>query len=696
MGKSWVRIIEPRELCALGALALSMGSCAEPGSPPPAGPAQVPSAAPTAATPAAKAERPRVIVFVWDGLRPDSIDANTTPNLARLRDGGGVNFTDHHSAYPTFTMMNAAALATGGYAAAHGFYGNTEYQPGPVGRAAAGWELDFSQPIFTEDYGVLRALEVFYRPRGEHLLGSETLFEAAQKAKLKTAVVGKTGPAFLMDYREGGLILDENIAVPRDFAESLQRAGLPLPLRTTNYPYPFGGPKLASNNGDPTAETEAKVVWMADHGASDPRATSGSPHNGRNEYLMRAYLRVILAEFAPDLSVVWLRNPDTTEHHFGPGTPNHRDALVHQDTLLGELLAKLDELGLRAKTDLLVVSDHGHSTVAGSAKLFPLRGLSGPADGSGQLGKVQADGYSVSGGIRSADLLTRAGLAHVYDGSDCIFSPALSGVRADGKPVYPTNNATGNACGRAGVHYSTGDFRVPKPNLPPDTIVIAANGGSEYFYVLDHAPARLASVVSALQEHSVYGAIFVHSRYGSVPGTLPLTSIHAEGPRAAPPTPDLIVSFDFDETAIVAGAPGTEYASMQQLRGMHGSFSPIDVHNTLIASGPHFKTSFADPYPTGNVDVAPTIAAILEIPFNAPHGRVLEEALRGKEPALTVATRVEPSSAVSVRRVCAADDPACARPSGPATYRFTLQKKVLTLPGGKTHEYFDRAKAARD
>src|SRR5581483_1454531 len=103
----------------------------------------------------ARAEAPpprpaRVIVFVWDGLRPDSIDHQHTPRLARLRDQDGTRFSLHHSAYPTSTMINAAALATGAYPAEHGFYGNTIYAPGPSGEDASGAPIDFSQPTFTE------------------------------------------------------------------------------------------------------------------------------------------------------------------------------------------------------------------------------------------------------------------------------------------------------------------------------------------------------------------------------------------------------------------------------------------------------------------------------------------------------------------------------------------------------------------
>lgn len=47
----------------------------------------------------------KVIVFVWDGLRPDSVTQADTPNLYAMK-MAGVDFQDNHSTYPTFTMMN--------------------------------------------------------------------------------------------------------------------------------------------------------------------------------------------------------------------------------------------------------------------------------------------------------------------------------------------------------------------------------------------------------------------------------------------------------------------------------------------------------------------------------------------------------------------------------------------------------------
>src|SRR5664279_570210 len=76
----------------------------------------------------------RTIIMVWDGLRPDSVNATDTPNLFALRQSG-VNFTDNHSTYPTFTMMNGSSFATGSYPKTSGFYGNTFWTPPQAGAA---------------------------------------------------------------------------------------------------------------------------------------------------------------------------------------------------------------------------------------------------------------------------------------------------------------------------------------------------------------------------------------------------------------------------------------------------------------------------------------------------------------------------------------------------------------------------------
>ena len=66
------------------------------------------------------------MVLVIDGLRPDSITPEETPNLWRLRQEG-VNFVNGHSVFPTVTRANATAIATGTYPGRNGMFGNQIY-----------------------------------------------------------------------------------------------------------------------------------------------------------------------------------------------------------------------------------------------------------------------------------------------------------------------------------------------------------------------------------------------------------------------------------------------------------------------------------------------------------------------------------------------------------------------------------------
>jgi hypothetical protein len=129
---------------------------------------------------------------------------------------------------------------------------------------------------------------------------------------------------------------------------------------------------------------------------------------------------------------------------------------------------------------------------------------------------------------------------------------------------------------------------------------------------------------------------------------------------------------------------------------MHGSASPRDIHSTLIAAGPDFKKGFFDEYPSGTVDVAPTVAMLLGLTLPHADGRVLDEALAGSDARYVVTPAVAQSSAASVARFCRADDPDCRRPAKGGVYRFELREKVLNSPDS-THKYvyLDSAKATR-
>ena len=689
------------------------------------------------ATPTPTAQKPtRTIIFVWDGLRPDDVSQTDTPNLYALQQAG-VSFQDNHSTYPTFTMMNGSSFATGSFPKTSGFYGNTFWTPPqgssntiPAGNTASGTAQDYVDPVFTEDYQVLNTLNTYY---GGQLLLVKSLFATAQAAGMTTATIGKSGAAYIQDLGKGGLFLDENTVQPRSLASELQTAGIALPANTVNGYSGADAVTLSATNGSPTARAgyitfnttaydPAGALTLTARDSTD--TTQGAPEDAANKYMMTTFVSYILPKKNPMLSLIWFRTPDNVEHGYGPGTANVRAGLRSQDARLGELMAALKAQGIDGSTNVVVVSDHAHSTVSGPLSLYPLRAIqpsaSAPAGpmingatsgtSAASLGAPNAGGFSFSGDVRSADLLTYRGFK-AYDGGGCSTS-AMYGLQANGTPTIPLRrDVAGTLCGAPNVNYQAisatlaapvASFRVPAPgSLPSNGIVVAANGGSDYFYVPSHDTATVNNLVRFLQQREEYGAIFVDSRYGQIPGTLQMSQVNLEnGSRQGNGQPDVVVSFASDETVSVQGKSGIEFESVGGQRGMHGSFGSTDVHNTLIAAGPSFRKAAVLSTPTGNVDVAPTVAYLLGLAMPQADGRVINEALAA--PASTaspsvVAAAVAPGGAATGLRFETPTDPTGQTPD-PAfprgTYTVLLQVKDLTVDG-KTYRYFDFARAQR-
>lgn len=649
----------------------------------------------------------RTIIVVWDGMRPDSIDPTVTPTLYGLVKSGSY-FSDNHSTYPTYTMANGASFATGSFIGTTGFNGNNTYA-GPstglvpaTGRGAAGTVINFTQPQFTEDWGILDDLNTYYQANYQQsLLTVGTLFQAAQAAGLKTAAVGKSGPAYLQDYLRGGLIVDENTAYPLSLAQEIQ-VGQPLPANTPNM-YAKGDLTLSSTNGTPTSQ--GSKTFLADGVTSDPTSNLGSRQVPANIYLTNIFTETILQSHTPDLSVFWLRNPDATEHDYGPGTSNHNSALIAQDGALAQIVSTLKAMNLYTTTNIIVVSDHAHSSVSGPQSIFPLRAIVGPtgipvlvgppASTANIVGTPSLSGYSVSGYVRGADMLTRQGF-HAYDGNGCVNEPVLNGLDVNGTPVYGTQtDTTGAICGAKNTVYTTPAYLAPN-NLPSDAVILVTPGGSEMYFVPSHNPAVVQRLVKYLQARQEYGPIFVDKRYGNLPGTFNASAARLQNASAR--NPDVIASMNFDETQSVSGKVGTTFNNAANNRGMHGSFSPIDVHNTLVAEGPDFKVGFTDSLPTGNVDVAPTVAALLGLALPQADGRPLLEAFQTNgSSSYTVATQATSTSTVTGVPFQSLLDPSGVTLDSTlsGSYSATMQTKQLTDPNGKVFTYFDYVKVSR-
>ncbi len=173
--------------------------------------------------------------------------------------------------------------------------------------------------------------------------------------------------------------------------------------------------------------------------------------------------------------------------------------------------------------------------------------------------------------------------------------------------------------------------------LPANSIILTGS----CIYLKEAAKASLPALVAALQATPRVGPIFTHAKApgsieGTVEGTLALDVVREMHPERAP---DIVLSPIWSDEMGATGFAGT--VADTEAAG-HGSASPWDVHNTLIALGPDFAVRRLCGIPSHAVDLAPTICHLLGIePARTMEGRVLFEGLAENDsnPPAEITTR---------------------------------------------------------
>ncbi len=270
------------------------------------------------AAPAAAPDR-RVVVVVWDGMRPDFVSPEMTPHLwALARDG--VFFASHHPVCPSSTEVNGVALATGVYPARSTIVGNKEYRPG----------IEPEKSIGIERPAVVRRGDAI---TGGHYLAAATVAEFLRAHGLRTAIAGAKQVALLADRAPRS---DDPASTPVVFEGDALPARVERELTATLGAFPPVG-RGADGRGNKLA---------------------------RDAWTTRALLEVLWRDGVPPFSLLWLAEPDYSQHENGPGSAPALAAIRSSDANLGRVLSDLDRRGLRERTDVFVVSDHGFSTIA--------------------------------------------------------------------------------------------------------------------------------------------------------------------------------------------------------------------------------------------------------------------------------------------------------------------------------------------
>ena len=285
----------------------------------------------------AKTER-HVVVVVWDGMRPDFVNEQNTPTLWKLaRDG--VIFRNHHAVYPSATMVNGTALVTGVYPGKNGIIANHVYRP----------DID---PRHAIDVEVASVVEKGDELSGGKYVAAPTIAELVQRAGARSVVAAA---------KTVGLLLDRQIRGRRDIGGSSTQDSISLPdvrrqgdAAIQNSVTLFAGQSLPSAALAPITE------------ALGP---GPSAHLQNDFWTTKALINVLWKNGLPPFSILWLGEPDLTQHETAPGAPAALVAIKSADENLALVLSALDNYKARGTTDVIVVSDHGFSTIRRSIDL---------------------------------------------------------------------------------------------------------------------------------------------------------------------------------------------------------------------------------------------------------------------------------------------------------------------------------------
>ncbi len=266
----------------------------------------------------AQRQAEHVVLVVWDGMRPDFITPQYCPTLYSLATNGTF-FRRNHCVFVSTTQANGAALATGSSPGRNGIQANVDFRP----------ELNFLGTYASESLDAVRRGDLL---TGGHYLAVPTLAETLQAAGIPTIIAGAKPVALFHDRstkRESeaakkSVTLFEGKTLPRSVADSL-----------------------------------AKV--------NDDRAFPGTikyPNVDQDNWTARSLRHGLWKSGVPKYTLLWLSEPDKSQHEHGVGSSNALIAIENSDKNLADVIKTLKEKGVYEKTDIFVVSDHGFSTIS--------------------------------------------------------------------------------------------------------------------------------------------------------------------------------------------------------------------------------------------------------------------------------------------------------------------------------------------
>ena len=272
-------------------------------------------------TDAGRSPSPRVIVAVFDGLRPDLVTPELTPNLLRLA-ARGTWFRQARSVFPSVTRVATSSIATGAPPAVHGIVGNAFHLADAI-----------PERIFdTSDAALIHRAEAYHNGR---LVAVDTFGDVLARAGKRLAVVhtGSAGSAHFIN-----------------------------PRARANGHWTF-----SMHGADATQTPEAVEEALDAIGPLPPREL---PRIGEIAYGGRLMTEHVLPVLKPDVALIWFNEPDTTFHYRGLGSPEAKAGLEAADHAFGSILDWVEAQPDADRIAVIAASDHGQISTGAVEPLF--------------------------------------------------------------------------------------------------------------------------------------------------------------------------------------------------------------------------------------------------------------------------------------------------------------------------------------
>ncbi|WP_439580063.1 alkaline phosphatase family protein [Elioraea sp.] len=249
----------------------------------------------------------RVVLFGFDGLRPDRVTETTMPHLARFMAGGTV-FANARSVFPSETRVAIPSLTTGCRPGTHGLVANSLYDAA----AAPGRVLNTKN-----------AADI------EALVAAHGRLLAVPSLGARLAAAGKA-----LDVVWTGTVGAGRAFFPEACALDAFRW----------HPEEAVGPARG---------LEARF------GAAPPATTPNTP---RVRHAARLFVEHVLAERPAEVAAFWSSEPDVTYHYRGVGSAEAEAAMRAVDAAFADVLRWRETQPDRDGIVVIALSDHGHVT----------------------------------------------------------------------------------------------------------------------------------------------------------------------------------------------------------------------------------------------------------------------------------------------------------------------------------------------